>query len=53
MNFYNVCKDCEDKVYGCCELFEDNYVRGKYGAVPYLNFFEELTDKLSQYENEK
>ena len=25
MNFYNVCKDCEDKVYGCCELFEDNY----------------------------
>ena len=35
------------------ELFEDNYVRGKYGAVPYLNFFEELTDKLSQYENEK
>ena len=25
MIFYNVCKDCEDKVYGCCELFEDNY----------------------------
>lgn len=25
MNFYNVCKDCNDKVYGCCELFEDNY----------------------------
>lgn len=25
MNFYNVCKDCNEKVYGCCELLEHNY----------------------------
>lgn len=25
MNFYNVCNDCKDKVYGCCELFDSNY----------------------------
>ncbi len=25
INFYNVCSDCKDKVYGCCELFEDYY----------------------------
>ncbi len=26
INFYNVCGDCKDKVYGCCELFEDYYI---------------------------
>ena len=25
MNFYNVCNDCQEKVYGCCELFDHNY----------------------------
>jgi hypothetical protein len=25
INFYNVCSDCKDKVYGCCELFKDYY----------------------------
>ncbi len=24
------------------EAFEDNYIRGKYGAVPYLNDFDTL-----------
>jgi uncharacterized protein len=35
------------------EPFEDNYIRGKYGAVPYLGFFENLNTILSQNENEK
>lgn len=35
------------------ESFEDNYIRGKYGAVPFLGFFENLNNILSQYENEK
>lgn len=35
------------------EPFEENYIRGKYGAVPYLGFFDNLNDTLSQYENEK
>lgn len=36
------------------EAFEDNYVRGKYGSVPYLGFFDNLTSKklLLQDENE-
>jgi hypothetical protein len=25
ISFYNICSDCKDKVYGCCELFEDYY----------------------------
>ncbi len=33
--------------------FEENYIRGKYGAVPFLGFFENLNISLSQYENEK
>ena len=33
------------------EPFEDNYIRGKYGAVPYLGFFNNIN--LSQYENEE
>lgn len=24
------------------EAFEENYIRGKYGAIPYLNFFDDL-----------
>ena len=35
------------------EPFEDNYIRGKYGAVPYLGFFDNLNVTLSQYENEE
>lgn len=35
------------------EPYETNYLRGKYGAVPYLNYFENLIKKLSQYENVK
>ena len=35
------------------EPFEENYIRGKYGAVPFLGFFENLNNILSQYENEK
>lgn len=36
------------------EAFEENYIRGKYGSVPYLGFFESLTfkDLLLQDENE-
>lgn len=33
--------------------FEENYIRGKYGAVPFLGFFDNLNISLSQYENEK
>ena len=35
------------------EPYEENYIRGKYGAVPFLGFFENLNAILSQYENEK
>lgn len=28
------------------ESFENNYIRGKYGAIPYLNRFEEVTETL-------
>lgn len=36
------------------EKFEDNYIRGKYGAIPYLADFESWIDSnLSLYENEK
>jgi AAA15 family ATPase/GTPase len=31
------------------ESYEDNYIRGKYGAVPYTGYFEELKEMLSQY----
>ena len=34
------------------EAFEENYIRGKYGAIPFLGFFDHL--KISpQYENER
>lgn len=35
------------------EPFEDNYIMGKYGAVPFLGFFDNLKIFLSQNENEK
>jgi AAA15 family ATPase/GTPase len=37
------------------EAFEDNYIRGKYGAVPFLGFFDNLVHKklLPQDENEE
>jgi hypothetical protein len=25
IKFYNICRDCKEKVYGCCELIEDYY----------------------------
>jgi AAA15 family ATPase/GTPase len=34
------------------ESFENNYLRGKYGAVPFLGFFDDLTNKQPQYEVE-
>ncbi len=35
------------------EPFEENYIRGKYGAVPFLGFFDELIKSLPRHENEK
>lgn len=35
------------------DSFEDDYIRGKYGAVPFLGFFDNLNNILSQYEDEK
>lgn len=35
------------------EPFEENYIRGKYGAIPYLGLFGNLIKILSQHENEK
>lgn len=32
------------------ESFEENYLRGKYGAVPFLGFFDHLNKFLPQYE---
>lgn len=34
------------------ESFEDNYIRGKYGAVPFLGFFDNLNNILSRHEEE-
>ncbi|MEZ4777643.1 MAG: ATP-binding protein [Bacteroidia bacterium] len=34
------------------ESFEENYIRGKYGAVPFLGFFDNLNNRLFRYENE-
>lgn len=34
------------------EKFEENYIRGKYGAIPFLGFFDNLNKILPQYENE-
>ena len=35
------------------ESFEENYIKGKYGAVPFLGFFDNLNNILPHYENEK
>ncbi len=35
------------------ESFEENYIKGKYGAVPFLGFFDNLNYILPQYENER
>jgi AAA15 family ATPase/GTPase len=37
------------------EAFEENYINGKYGAIPYLGFFDNLTssNSLQKDENEK
>ncbi|MBD0823478.1 AAA family ATPase [Aestuariibaculum marinum] len=35
------------------EPYEENYIRGKYGAIPFLGFFENLNTILSHHENEK
>lgn len=32
--------------------FEDNYIKGKYGAVPFLGFFDNLNFLLKENENE-
>ncbi|AFK05521.1 abortive infection protein, putative (plasmid) [Emticicia oligotrophica DSM 17448] len=32
--------------------FEDNYIKGKYGAVPFLGFFDNLKFLLTENENE-
>jgi AAA15 family ATPase/GTPase len=34
------------------EHFEDNYINGKYGAVPFLGFFDNLNFLLTENENE-
>lgn len=34
------------------EPFEDNYINGKYGAVPFLGFFDNLKFLLTENENE-
>jgi hypothetical protein len=35
------------------EAFEENYLRGKYGGIPFLGFFEDLADKSMGNEDEK
>jgi AAA15 family ATPase/GTPase len=35
------------------EAIENNYIQGKYGAIPYLNYFNRINSKFLQYENEK
>lgn len=35
------------------ESFEENYIKGKYGAVPFLGFFDNFKKNLPQYENEE
>lgn len=35
------------------EALENNYIRGKYGAVPFLNYFNKINSKFLQYENEE
>lgn len=35
------------------EPFEENYIRGKYGAIPFLGFFDNLNNILPLHENEE
>lgn len=35
------------------DSFEENYIRGKYGAIPFLGFFDNLKFFLTENENEK
>jgi hypothetical protein len=35
------------------EAFEENYMKGKYGAVPYLGSLDTLNEIFAPYENEK
>lgn len=35
------------------EPFEENYIRGKYGAVPFLSSFDYLNEMLPKYESKK
>ena len=35
------------------EPFEENYIRGKYGAVPFLSSFDYLNEILPKYENKQ
>lgn len=35
------------------EALENNYIRGKYGAIPFLNYFNRINSKFLQYENEE
>jgi len=35
------------------EALENNYIRGKYGAIPFLNYFNKINSNFFQYENEE
>ncbi|PIB23744.1 abortive infection protein [Maribacter sp. 4U21] len=35
------------------EALESNYLRGKYGAIPFLKYFNTIDSKFLQYENEE
>ena len=35
------------------EPFEENYIRGKYGAIPFLSSFDYLNEILPKYENKQ
>ncbi len=35
------------------ESFEENYIRGKYGAVPFLGLFDDLSNIVPKHENER
>lgn len=35
------------------EYFEENYIKGKYGAIPFLGLFDNLTNAFPRHENEK
>jgi hypothetical protein len=35
MEFYNICSECKDKVYGCCELFKNHYENNMEAIIEY------------------